>query len=104
MNKKFKHENDGGDAQIFAYHYILKQNKAVQTWRIYNLIMDRPVDIEAEFIKDSFQITDLNQDGISEIWVMYKTVCHGGVSPSNMKIIMYQWQQKFALRGPNKVL
>ena len=34
---------------------------------------------------------------------MYKTVCHGDVSPCNMKIIMYQGQQKFAMRGQNKV-
>lgn len=34
---------------------------------------------------------------------MYKTVCHGDVSPCDMKIIMYQGTQKFAMRGQNKV-
>ena len=34
---------------------------------------------------------------------MYKTVCHGDVSPSNMKVIMYQGLQKYAMRGRNKV-
>jgi len=34
---------------------------------------------------------------------MYETVCHGDVSPSDMKIIMYEGQQKFAMRGENKI-
>ena len=34
---------------------------------------------------------------------MYKTVCHGDVSPCDMKIIMYHGLQKFAMRGQNRV-
>jgi hypothetical protein len=74
-SKKFKHETDGGDAELFAYHFIVKGDSAFQTWRIYDFISDCPVDIEAKFIKNSFQVTDLNLDGVSEIWIMYKTVC-----------------------------
>jgi hypothetical protein len=103
QSKKFKHENDGGDAELFAYHYLVKGDSALQTWRVYDFISDCPVDIEAKFIKNSFQVTDLNLDGVSEIWIMYKTICHGDVSPCDMKIIMYQGQQKYAVRGQNKV-
>ncbi|TDG35819.1 hypothetical protein EZJ43_10700 [Pedobacter changchengzhani] len=102
-SKKFKHENDSGDAELFAYHFIVKNHSAVQTWKVYDFISDCPVDIEAKFIRNSFQVTDLNKDGVGEIWVMYKTICHGDVSPCDMKIIMYQGQQKFAIRGQNKV-
>ncbi len=102
-SKKFKHENDGGDAELFAYHFIVKGDTAIQTWRIYDFISDCPVDIEAKFIKNSFQVTDLNLDGVSEIWILYKTICHGDVSPCDMKIIMYQGQQKYAIRGQNNV-
>jgi hypothetical protein len=102
-SKKFNHKNDGGDAELFAYHFIVKDENAVQVWRIYDFISDCPVDIETKFIKNSFQVTDLNRDGVSEIWMMYKTVCHGDVSPCDMKIIMYQGQQKYAIRGQNKV-
>jgi hypothetical protein len=34
---------------------------------------------------------------------MYKTVCHGDVSPSNMKIIMHEGDKKYAVRGTNQV-
>jgi len=103
QSKKFKHENDGRDAELFAYHFIVKGDSAFQTWRVYDFISDCPVDIEANFIKNTFQVTDLNKDGITEVWLMYKTACHGDVSPCNMKIIMYQGQQKYAIRGQNKV-
>ncbi len=101
--KKNKNEEDGRDAQIFAYHFIISENVAKQTWRVYDFISDCPFDIEATFIKNTFQVTDLNKDGIAEIWLMYKTVCHSDVSPCDMKIIMYEGQQKFAIRGQNKV-
>jgi hypothetical protein len=103
QSNKFKHENDGRDAELFAYHFIEKDNSAFQIWQVYDFISDCPVDIEAKFIKNSFQVTDLNNDGVSEIWIMYKTVCHGDVSPSDMKIIMYQGKQKYVLRGQNRV-
>jgi hypothetical protein len=103
QSQKFKHEAEGSDAELFAYHFIILKGKAKQTWKIYDFISDCPVDIEATFIKNTFQITDLNKDGVAEVWLMYKTVCHGDVSPCDMKIIMYQGQQKYAMRGQNKV-
>jgi hypothetical protein len=102
-SKKFKHENNGSDAELFAYHFIISNDTVKQTWRVYDFISDCPVEIETSFIKNTFQITDLNKDGIAEIWLMYKTVCHGDISPCDMKIIMYQGQQKFAMRGQNRV-
>jgi hypothetical protein len=104
QSPKFKHETDGSDAEIFAYHFIVRSDSSVQTWRVYDYISDCPVDIEASFVKNSFQVTDLDNNGVAEIWLMYKTACHGDVSPCTMKIIMYQGQQKFAMRGKNKVL
>lgn len=103
QSKKFKHENGGGDAELFAYHFMIKDERVTQVWRVYDFISDCPVDIEASFIKNTFQVTDLDSNGVAEIWLMYKTACHGDVSPCDMKIIMYQGQQKFAVRGQTKV-
>ena len=103
QNKKFEHEYDGKDAELFAYHFIVENDSVSLTWRVYDFISDCPVDIEASFIRNTFQVTDLDGNGVAEIWLMYKTVCHGDVSPCDMKIIMYQGGQKFAVRGKNKV-
>lgn len=103
-SKKFKHESeDSSDAELFAYHFILSNNEAKQTWKVYDYISDCPVDIVASFVKNTFKVTDLDKNGIAEVWLMYKTVCHGDVSPSNMKIIMYEGNHKCAMRGENKV-
>lgn len=95
--------DDYRDAALYAYHYIVDKDSTYLTWKVYDFIKECPVDIEANFIKNTFQVTDLNNNGIAEVWLMYKTVCHGDVSPSNMKIIMYEGQQKYAMRGQNKV-
>ncbi len=103
-NEKIEHESDyNKDAALYGYHFILKNNAAVQTWKVYDYINDCPVDIVASFVKNTFEITDLNKNGIAEIWLMYKTACHGDVSPSEMKIIMYEGNNKYAMRGENKV-
>lgn len=104
INKKFEHETeDGSDAELFAYHFIVSGNEVKQTWRVYDFISDCPVDIVASFVKNSFQVTDLNNNGIAETWLMYKTTCHGDVSPCDMKIIMYEGNQKYAMRGESRV-
>lgn len=103
INKKFEHESDGSDAELFAYHFIVSGNEVKQTWRVYDYISDCPVDIVASFVKNTFQVTDLDQDGIAETWLMYKIVCHGDVSPCDMKVIMYEGNQKYAMRGESKV-
>lgn len=100
---KFKEEN-GDDAELFAYHFIIKNDSVKLLWKVYDYVSDCYVDIEASFIKNTFQVTDLNKDGVAEIWLMYKIACRGDASPADMKIIMYQAQQKYAMRGQNKVI
>ena len=95
--------DDFRDAALYAYHFIVGKDSTNLTWKVYDFIKECPLDMEANFVKNTFQVTDLNNDGVSEVWLMYKTVCHGDVSPCDMKIIMYQGQQKYAMRGQNKV-
>lgn len=95
--------DDFRDAALYAYHFIVDKDSTYLTWKVYDFIKECPLDMEANFVKNTFQVTDLNNDGDAEVWLMYKTVCHGDVSPCDMKIIMYQGQQKFAMIGQNKV-
>ncbi len=102
-NKAFEHPNEGVDAQLFAYHYVVEANQVNLLWKVTDYIKDCPVDIEARFIDNTLQVTDLNANGVKEIWLMYVTVCHGDVSPLDMKIIMYEGAQKYAMRGQNRI-
>ncbi|MFZ4930069.1 M949_RS01915 family surface polysaccharide biosynthesis protein [Chryseobacterium sp. Mn2064] len=92
---------DSSDAEVFASCYSLGTHQ--QIWKVNDFVKDCPVDIVAEFTKNSLAVTDLDKNGTAEIWMTYKTVCHGDVSPSNMKIIMYEGTNKFAMRGESRL-
>ena len=97
-------EGDGyRDAELFAYQYVLANGVWKLQWKVYDFIKECPVDIEANFVKNTFAITDLDKNGQAEVWLTYTTTCHGDVSPSDMKIIMYQGGKKHAMRGETKV-
>lgn len=86
---------------IRAYRYRLQGDAASQVWQIHDYVHDCETSVTAEFLQDEIAITDLDDNGQSEIWVPYLIRCAGDVSPSTMKIIMYEEQKKHALRGRN---
>ncbi|WP_276134339.1 M949_RS01915 family surface polysaccharide biosynthesis protein [Polluticoccus soli] len=103
---EFKHKlayGDNRDATLEAGSYLLKNGSVQQIWKVYDFVKDCPLDLRAKFFEDAFQITDLDHNGIAEVWVMYKLACSGDVSPAEMKIVMYQEKKKYALRGRNRV-
>jgi hypothetical protein len=75
--ESLKDSNDERTAKLYAYHFIEKGTE--------------------------LELTDLNKNGIPEIWIVYKTYYKGDVSPSTMKLIMYEGKQKYAMRGTSKV-
>jgi hypothetical protein len=93
----------GRDAALYAYHYLVSGDSIKQTWKVYDYVEDCDVDIDLYFVDKAFGVTDLNKDGKAEVWIMYKNSCHGDVSPVPMKIVMYQDNKKFAVRGTTKV-
>ena len=93
----------GRDAALYAYHYLVSGSSIKQTWKVYDYVEDCDLDIDLYFVDKTFAVTDLNKDGKAEVWIMYKNSCRGDVSPAPMKIIMYQDNKKFAVRGTTKV-
>lgn len=97
------YDEDAKDAALFAYHFIARNDSIVKSWRVYDFVKNCSADIFLNFIKGAFSITDLNEDGYAEVWMMYKNSCRSDVSPISMKIIMYEKNKKFALRGSTTV-
>ena len=94
---------DYREKYLFAHHYLLFEYSIKQTWKVTDYIKECPLDIAADFVKNTFQVTDLDKDGVGEVWMMYLLTCTGDVSPAEMKIILYEGTQKHAMRGENKV-
>lgn len=72
-------------------------------WRMYDFNTECPVDLEVYFMDKTLTVTDLDKNGVAEVWMMYKNGCHGDVSPVPTKIIMYEGTKKYALRGNSRV-
>lgn len=96
-------EEVGDNAEVSAYHFLIQNESPIQLWKMNDYEKDCMFDVEANFVENAFEVTDLNNNGIAETWLMYITACRSDVSPENMKIIMYEGQQKYAMRGNTKV-
>lgn len=103
MQSKSATDEGYSDAALYAYHFIASGDSNKLTWRVYDFVKECPVDMFLYFVDKTFAVTDLNKDGKAEIWIMYKVSCQGDVSPIPMKIIMYQDNKKFTVRGTTKV-
>lgn len=99
-------KNDDGQelrtAELYAYSYLKNGNAAVLSWKLYDFADPCEEDIEATY-KDNSYITDLNNNGVAEVWLTYIEACKGDVSPSEMKVIMHEGTKKFAMRGTTRV-
>jgi hypothetical protein len=88
--------------ELFAYRFLMRPggNTYEQAWRITDFVRECDLyEMYAAFVEDAFRITDLNNDGVAEIWVVYMLTCRGDITPRTMKIIMYEGGKKYAVRG-----
>jgi hypothetical protein len=90
------------------YSYLFQKsisNKEFKIkWRIYDYNKCYGVDWFTGFIPKATTITDLDNDGISEITIPYVTICRGGMDPGTMKIILYEDNTKYVLRGTTMLM
>ena len=67
--------------------------------KVYDFIEDCPVDFSINFIKNSFSVTDINNNGIKEVSFLYEIACQGGIGPIKMKLILIEGHKKYVIRG-----
>jgi len=80
-----------------------KAAKWVTTWQAKDFVNDCELDLELTVVGDSIEVTDLDDNGRAEVSFMYRLGCKSDVSPSTLKLLMYQGTTKWALRGNSKV-
>jgi len=93
--------DDAQRADLYAYQY--PATGTAPTWQVHDFVTDCPLDLQASFRPKGLTVTDLNQNGTAEVWLVYRTVCRGDVSPSIQKIIMYEGARKYAVRGTSRI-
>jgi hypothetical protein len=87
------------DKELYAYHFIGKDSLL---WKLADFEKACNYDNLVEFRKDATRLTDLDQNGLAEIWIMYSSACSSDVSPRTLKLIMYQGNKKYAIRGTSQ--
>lgn len=93
-------------SELYAYLFTKEnsENKFERKWKIYDFTECFGVDWFTGFVPKATTITDLNNDGITEISIPYVSICRGGMDPGIMKIIMYENKTKYALRGSTMLM
>jgi hypothetical protein len=81
---------------------ILLNNKH-QT-KVYDLTEACIIDHFARFNANSFTLTDLNHNGITEITFSYSKTCAGDMSAADKKLILIEGSDKYKLRGSTAVI
>ncbi|RZK62223.1 MAG: hypothetical protein EOO59_03075 [Hymenobacter sp.] len=94
-------QDDDQRADLYAYHYPAAG--PASTWQVHDFVTECSLDLEARFLPKALSVTDLDQDGTAEVWLVYRTTCRGDVSPSTQKIIMYEGPRKYAVRGTSRI-
>jgi hypothetical protein len=98
----FKSKIEGLLSQdLYADHYVLRNDSAIHLWHVYDYYHDCAVDINAKFLKKTFNVTDLNNNGKAEVWLTYIVGCTG-TDVLDMKVIMHEGKTMYAMRGHNK--
>ncbi|MDH7463905.1 hypothetical protein QEG73_21565 [Chitinophagaceae bacterium 26-R-25] len=97
-------DNEGfRDAALYAYRYVVRNDSTKLAWRIYDYNEACEFDVDVFFLAKTFAVTDLDNNGVAEVWVMYRNACESDISPATLKIIMYEGNKKYALRGESQV-
>lgn len=72
-----------------------------QVWKMHDFIQECEFDLA--YKKNKIELTDLDKDGIKEVWLIYYMNCSSDLSPSTLKILTYEYKNnkanKYALRG-----
>jgi len=88
---------------LYAHRFLKKGNDWEEIWRVYDMELDCPVTVFSDFIKDACIITDLNDDGVAEIWLIYKKGCFGGLDVMPMFLRMYHNEEVYTISGETKL-
>jgi hypothetical protein len=101
---------DGGRAELYVWRHhwtgpgvaVTSDESWEETWRITDRIRDCRQNITLSFIPGAFAVTDLDGNGLAEIWTMYIKDCRGEAGPPMMRIVMYEGKKRYDMHGTRK--
>lgn len=93
-------DQDGSASSFFnAYHYVENGQEIKLVRRIQDFEQACEFDVTVEFLPASLNISDLDENGFAEITFLYRKGCRSDVSPLDLKLILLENGEKYAIRG-----
>ena len=79
-------------------------SKGKDLWTVRDFVNDCEAPATPELLLTTpVHSTDLDGNGLDEIWMMYRLTCRTEAFPRDIKIIMYEGKTKYAVRGKTDV-
>lgn len=91
--------NTMASAKLSAVLFIKTDSGFVPRWKMNDFINDCGLDVVCSFYDEHLFITDIDSNGMAEIMMVYAKSCKGDVSPNEKKLLLYEGQHKYAIRG-----
>jgi hypothetical protein len=96
-------EASGGTKQLHGYQFIRQGDDWKPLWHIKDGVFNCDFDLELELVAASVSVSDQDKDGTAETAFAYTKTCTSDVSPSDLKVLLHEGAQKYALRGTTRV-
>lgn len=92
---------EGGcsDRALYAYHFLGRDSLL---WKVQDFEKACGFDNLVNFRPHATKVTDLDNDGVAEIWFMYSMTCASDVSPQTLKLFMCRGKEKYVVRGTSQ--
>jgi hypothetical protein len=88
---------------LYADHFAIKDSKVTVLRNIKDTVEKCEFDNVAKFLDNSFEVTDLDSDGLGEISFAYTLDCVSDVSPVALKVLLLENKNKYIARGTTEV-
>lgn len=88
---------------LIAAHYTLRDGTWHEEWSVKDFVDCLGLDSSASFHVDYVTFSDLDNNGIAEVTLPYRTFCGGAIEPATVKIILRQGRTKLAIRGESLI-
>jgi hypothetical protein len=89
--------------ELFVQLYTGKGDAQKQVRLVRDGVRDCELDVVAQFVDDSIQVTDMDRDYKVELSFAYDLACKGDISPNVRKLLVLEGKDKHALRGTSRL-
>lgn len=90
-------------ALLHVFGYLQTGNTVKLEWQLNDSAGPCGADVDAKLRPGSLAVTDLDHNGISEVWFIYRVSCHETTEGNPMKVIAHEGMKKYAMRGTTKL-